>query len=137
MAYPRSPKDKEGGLMYFPRMLDKIRLFEKGELPEDYHGARGRGFDGMCLNFLRVAYDDVVAQVKSGKSDAEVLAWCYQHGREANEQDIAMFNGYLSKRGLHDEASERIASVKEKNGIAHRDDIATFVDFIEFDEKRM
>ena len=31
-TYPKSPKAKAGGMMYFPRMLDKIRLFAKGEL---------------------------------------------------------------------------------------------------------
>ncbi len=32
----RSPSEKVGGLFYFGRMLDKIRLNAKGELPPDY-----------------------------------------------------------------------------------------------------
>jgi len=32
----RSPYDKVGGLLYFGRMLDKIRSHAKGELPLEY-----------------------------------------------------------------------------------------------------
>ena len=35
-TYPKSPKDMTKGMMYFPRMLDKIRLHARGELHEDY-----------------------------------------------------------------------------------------------------
>jgi gluconokinase len=41
----RSPSEKVGGLFYFGRMLDKIRLRAKGELPSDYHANLGIGFD--------------------------------------------------------------------------------------------
>jgi hypothetical protein len=34
--YPKSPKEMVGGMMYFPRMLDKIRLHAEGELGTDY-----------------------------------------------------------------------------------------------------
>ena len=34
-TYPKSPKEMTKGMMYFPRMLDKIRLHAKGELGED------------------------------------------------------------------------------------------------------
>jgi hypothetical protein len=36
--YPKSPNEKtQNGMVYFPRMLDKIRLHASGELHEDYH----------------------------------------------------------------------------------------------------
>src|SRR6186713_264533 len=31
-AYPKSPKEMTAGMLYFPRMLDKIRLHARGEL---------------------------------------------------------------------------------------------------------
>jgi len=36
-TYPKSPKETAGGMMYFPRMLDKVRLQAAGELAEEYH----------------------------------------------------------------------------------------------------
>ena len=45
-------------MMYFPRMLDKIRLHGRGELHEDYHENLGapKTLDGACCNFLRINY---------------------------------------------------------------------------------
>jgi gluconokinase len=136
MAYPRTPYDQEGGLYYFPRMVDKIRLNLNGELPEDYHRPLGKGFDGTMCEFLRVNYDDVVQQVKDDKTDAEVLTWCLENGRGLSELDIKMANAFFSKRGLKDDIAERLAERKKENGIADRDDIATMFDFMEYDEDR-
>ena len=48
------------GMMYFPRMLDKIRLHLRGELHEDYQENFGalKAADGVCCNFLRVHHRD-------------------------------------------------------------------------------
>ncbi len=56
----RSPSEKVGGLFYFGRMLDKIRLHSKDELPSDYHANLGKGFDEKCVRLLRVNYDQLV-----------------------------------------------------------------------------
>jgi len=69
----RSPSAKVGGLVYFGRMLDKIRAHEKNELPPDYQANLGRGFDEFCAEFLHVHYHDVVRRVKDGGSDEEIL----------------------------------------------------------------
>ncbi|MGA1198685.1 MAG: DUF5069 domain-containing protein [Candidatus Latescibacterota bacterium] len=137
MAYPRSPYDQEGGIYYFPRMIDKIRLHLKGDLPEDYHEQFGNGFDGRCCSFLQVNHTDVIEQVKAGKSDAEVLAWCFENGHHANEGDILMFNDFMSKRGWRDSASDYIAEIKAKHNISDRDNVQTFFDLIELDEDRL
>ena len=49
----RSPSEKVGGLFYFGRMLDKIRLHSKAELPSDYHANLGKGFDENSATELR------------------------------------------------------------------------------------
>jgi gluconokinase len=43
---PRSPYDALRGLVYFPRMLDKIRIHAAVGLPEAYIAPLGEGFDG-------------------------------------------------------------------------------------------
>ena len=62
----RSPFAKVNGFVYFGRMLDKIRAHAKGDLPEDYQANLGKGFDGSCVHFLRVDYNDLVDQAKQG-----------------------------------------------------------------------
>jgi len=69
--------EKTLGLFYFARMCSKIRLHAQGKLPEDYHDMLGNGFDGRTCRYLRVRYEDVKAQALAGKSDPEVLDWCF------------------------------------------------------------
>jgi hypothetical protein len=40
---PRSPFDQVGGLVYFARMLDKIRLSARGQLRQDFQKNLGMG----------------------------------------------------------------------------------------------
>jgi hypothetical protein len=45
------------GMIYFARMLDKIRKHARGVLRPDFHENLGKGFDARCAKFLRVEYD--------------------------------------------------------------------------------
>ncbi len=121
-----------GGLVYFGRMLDKIRLHAKGALPSDYN--RGTGFDARICRLLRVEYDAVVKRTLAGGSDEDVLAWCYQAGRKLEEDDIEHFNAFLSKRGLADDKTASLAKMKAERGWSNRDDIVTYFDFHRADE---
>jgi gluconokinase len=132
----RSPHEKVEGLVYFGRMLDKIRLHGQGRLPADYHANLGSGFDGRCCSFLGVKYEDVVARVKVGGEDPDVLEWCYANGRKPSPEEIDVWNHYLRKRGWRDEASKRLAQRKKESGFADREDIKTFFDYIDADEDR-
>jgi gluconokinase len=136
--YPKSPTEMTGGMMYFPRMLDKIRLHARGELPEDYHGnlGRPRTADGACANFLRVNYNVLCQRVLKGGTDEEILEWCYQNGRRLNAGDMAVWNGFISKLGWNDFATPLLDAEKEKCGITHRADITTIPELIDLDEKR-
>ena len=73
----RSPNEQVGGLFYFGRMLDKIRLHARGELPVDYHENLGKGFDEKGVTFLQINYDQLVERVKRGGSDNEILECCF------------------------------------------------------------
>jgi Domain of unknown function (DUF5069) len=137
-TYPKSPKEKAGGMSYFPRMLDKIRLRAKGELGEEYHANMGipRSADGMCLNFLRVNHDALRERVLQGGSDEEILEWCYEKGRRLNEGDLMVWNEFMTKFGWNDFRTPVLNEMKQKLGIADRDDIKTIGDVIDFEEKR-
>ena len=133
---PRSPHDREGGLVYFPRMVEKLRMRHRGELPEDYHANLGKGFDKSCCDLLHVSYDDLVAQVESGAGDADLLAWCFSHGHRPTEHEIHVWNEYMRKRGWNDEFSDRLKSRLEALGMAGRSDVQTMFDLLEVDEGR-
>ena len=137
-AYPKSPKEMTSGMMYFPRMLDKIRLHARGELGADYHKNLGaiRAADGVCCNFLRVHYRDLRERVLQGGTDEEILDWCFEKGRRLNEGDLAVWNGFASKLGWRDFATPTLEDAKRRHGIADRADIVAIPDLIDFDEGR-
>jgi hypothetical protein len=137
--FPRSAYDKVGGIVFFARTLDKIRLHAAGTLPKDYHKNLGSGFDGRCCRFLGVDYPSLVQRVLHGGSDEEVLDWCLARGRRHSEEEIHIWNAYMAKRGWRDEEGEsvrRLESYKAEGGLAGRDDILTYFDFYDVDEGR-
>jgi hypothetical protein len=133
----RSPAEKIGGLFYFGRMLDKIRLHARGELPPDYHANLGRGFDEKCVKFLRVDYNQLVDRVRQGGTDEEILEWCFTTGRYPSEDDIYVWNEFMRKRGWNDEVSEMVERRKAEAGMSDRSDIQTSFQFIDADEGRL
>jgi Domain of unknown function (DUF5069) len=135
---PKSPKEMTKGMMYFPRMLDKIRLHARGELSADYHANLGatKAVDGACCNFLRVNYADLRERVLQGGTDEEILEWCFERGRRLNNGDLMIWNSFNSKLGWNDFATPRLEREKQKHGIIDRADIVTISDLIDFDEGR-
>ena len=132
----RSPFETVGGLVYFGRMLDKIRLRAQDKLPADYHQNLGIGFDARCCNFLHVKHEDVVARVKLGGTDEDVLQWCFENGRKPSDEEIEIWNGFMCKRGWRDESSGRLAQRLKDSGLTQRTDIQTMFDYIDADEGR-
>jgi gluconokinase len=132
----RSPHDKVSGLVYFGRMLDKIRLHQRGALPADLQANLGEGFDKTCAQFLRVPYADIVEHVKGGASDEETLAWCRSHGHDFTDDDAFAWSEFLRKRGWNDVLSERLKQRKAESGLSGRDEIQTLFDYIDADEGR-
>jgi hypothetical protein len=134
----KSAYTKHEGIVYFPRMLQKIRLKEAGELPEEYHPYLGAGFDGRCCSFLNIEYEKVVAQVNSGKTDEEVFEWCTVEGRKPGEEEILIWNEFMIKRGWRDTNLDpnQFEAYKDRYGHGDRPDILTYFDFFEVDEGR-
>jgi len=135
---PRSDYIETKGLVYFARMLDKIRLKAAGKLPPDYFtGVEDpTHFDARCTRFLGVNYDELVERTRQGGSDEEILEWCFARGRRPSEEEISIWNSFLRKRGWRDEASEELAESKSEAGFGDRDDIQTWMDLHDAEEGR-
>ncbi len=135
-TYPKTPREMTSGMMYFPRMLDKIRLHARGELTEDYHASLGEGFDKRCVGFLRVNYPELRERLLAGGTDEEILEWCFEKGRQLNDDDRLIWSHFISKFGWNDFATARLEELKQKHGVSDRKDIMTIADAIDLDEKR-
>jgi gluconokinase len=134
--YPRSAYDKVGGIVYFARMLDKIRLKTTGKHLTYYHKNLGIGFDGRCCRFLGVTYATIQQCVQQKGTDEEVLQWCFDHGRKPNDEEILIWNAFMTKRGWRDDNTEELNLYKAGSGFSDRNEIQTLFDYYEFDEGR-
>ena len=136
---PRSAYQQTRGLVYFARMLDKIRLKHANMLHPDYFENLGQGLDGRCCRFLGVEYCALRERTLTGETDEEILDWCLQHGTRPNEEQIFIFSSFLRKRGWCDDenTTKALEAFKTGSGLAHRSDIVTFFDFYELDEGRL
>ena len=137
----RSPYSKVGRIVYFGRMLDKIRLHAAGRLPADYVDNLGDAkpgmFDTLCCRFLRASYADIRRRTLEGGTDEAILEWTEALGGRRDDDECAIWNSFMIKRGWHDDPARvaRLRSRVEEAGLQHRP-IQTFFDFIDFDEGR-
>ncbi len=133
----RSPYVKVGRLVYFGRMLDKIRLHATGRLPPgDYAPNLGKGFDGRCCNFLRVNYDELKTRVLAGDlDDTQLLAWCHERGGARTDEECEVWNGFMTKRGWRDGAAETLAK-RIKESALEGQPVLTMFDYLDYDEGR-
>jgi hypothetical protein len=132
----RSPREKVGGLYHFGKMLDKIRLHLRGELPDEYKpnfGVAG-GLDGLLARFFNLTHEQIRARVRKGGTDAEILDWCFSKGLRPNETQIAIWNAFAEKIGWRDRAAATVEKVRDQSG---RNDIATIFDCIDAGEGRL
>lgn len=130
----RSPSEKVGGIVYFGRMLDKIKAHARGELPAEYQPNLGIGFDARCTAFLGVGYKDLVETVDRGRSDEEILEWCFSNGRRPNKDEIHIWNEFMRKCGWNDDITETLDRRKRESGMTEWTEIRTMFDYIDADE---
>lgn len=131
----RSIYAQVGGLVYFGRMLDKIRLHAAGQLPADYVENLGKGFDGRCCHFLGVDYTALRDRTLAGGTDDELMVWCGEIGETRSDADREVWNGFMMKRGWRDSARSLLERRIKESGFEGKP-IETMFDYIEFDEGR-
>ena len=140
MSFPiRSPRHQVHDIVIFARITDKIRLHAEGKLPEGYHIGfmpDNRTFDDRLCRFLGVSFEDLSARVLQGGSDEEILEWCFEKGRKPDEEQIEVWNGFMSKRGWRDSGSTGLEKQKAEAGFTARAEIMTYFDLMDAEEGR-
>ena len=126
------------GWHHLPRYLDKVRLHLAGKLHSDYTENLGKGFDGLWLRFAGVTHEQIISLVKASLIDGQICDWVRQNVKKsAAEKETHWQDTYQRPKPGDAEAAARLRMRKEQAGLAHRDDIKTFVDYIDADEKRI
>ena len=138
IIYPRSPREVMCGWMHLPRFIDKVRLHLAGKLHPDYQPNFCKGFDGGWLETAGVDAKQFIEVVRTSITDGEVCDWVRKNAAQPESVKAAHRERMLSYPKQGDaEMLARLKMRKEQAGLAHRDDIQSFVDFIDADEKRL
>jgi len=137
IVYPRSPREVMDGWVYLPRFIDKIRLHLAGKLHPDYQENFTKGFDGAWLKAAGVSADQFIEVVRNSITDGQVCDWVRKNVKKSDAEKAAFRNHILNRGTDDEEIKARLKMRKEQAGLAHRDDIKVFVDFIDADEKRL
>ena len=136
----RSPSEQVKGLVYFGRMLDKIRLAAAGKLPEAWQTPRGTNskttFDARCCRFLQIDYAALEKETLKGGSDEALLDWAFKHGRQPTEDEIEIWNAFMTKRGWRDAGTQRLNERLAEIGLPSGA-VQTMFEFIDLDEGRL
>ena len=138
IIYPRSPRETMCGWVHLPRFVDKIRLHLAGRLHGDYQANFGKGFDGLWLERAGVKLETITEVVRNSITDGEVADWVRRNVK-ATEADRRALAERILNAPLPDDAAgqARLRLRKEQAGIPDREDIKTFVDVVDADEKRI
>jgi hypothetical protein len=138
IIYPRSSRETMDGWMHLPRYVDKIRLYLAGKLHPDYHANLGKGFDAMWLKAAGVTHEQMIEVVKKAFIDGQVFDWVHAKVKKSAAEKRAHGEMMLNRPATDDAAAqERFRKRKHEFNLGHRDDVRTFVDLNDADEKRL
>ena len=126
------------GWAYLPRFVDKVRLHLAGKLAPEYQPNFCKAFDGAWLTAAGVDAEALIEVVRNSITDGEVADWISRNVARSEAEKTAHRDALLN-HGKQDDPQlrARLQMRKEESGLGHRDDIQTFVDYIDADEKRL
>jgi gluconokinase len=138
--FPVSDHLKTRGVVYFARMIDKIRLNTAGKLPADYVTHLGfvdnTSFDSRFCRFWELDYENVKARALKGGTAEDVFDDLFAGRQPLNVEQVFVWNLFLLKRGWRDSGTPGVVAEKAAAGVSHRSDIHTYVDMHDFEEGR-
>jgi hypothetical protein len=131
---PRSPRVTLGGYVLLPRVLDKCRALIAGKNGEYRFGSQR--MDRHFLKFTGIDEEALKAEVATGKSDSEMLAWIQTNAKTPREPwEIAQWSDYHLHR-TPDSDAETLHDFAEMVGkfSTTREDIKTWFDLLDLDD---
>jgi hypothetical protein len=130
---PRSPRSRLGGYALLPRMLDKGRATLVGKNGEYHYNCP---LDQHIVNFTGIDPKKLLAQLKTGKGDGEILQWIAANSKtKRTSWEIQQWSDYHDRRGPDSDAETLqffagyVARLTQT-----REDIRTWADVLELDD---
>ena len=130
---PRSPRSRLGGYVILPRMLDKGRATIVGKNGEYHYNCP---LDQRFVNFVGIDADKLLAELKKGKGDGEILEWIQANAKHKRQPwEIEQWSDFMDRRGPDSDAetmqffADYIAKFSKT-----REDIRSWADLLDVDD---
>src|SRR5205809_6286144 len=99
---PRSPRVRLGGYAILPRMLDKGRATLAGKNGEYRYNCP---LDQRFLSFTGIDAKRLLAELKKGKGDGEILEWIEANAKHKRAPwEIQQWSDWMDRRGPDSDA---------------------------------
>jgi hypothetical protein len=130
---PRSPRTRLGGYVILPRMLDKGRATLAGTNGEYHYNCP---LDQRFLSFVGIDPEKLLAELKKGKGDGEILEWIQANAKHKRSPwEIQQWSDYMDRRGPDsDEETLKFFADYVAKLTKTREDIKTWADVLELDD---
>lgn len=137
----RSPRERLGGYVLLPRLIDKVRLQVQGQLPAEYVknllGPSPTTLDGQFLAFAGLDGEELREAILSADSNEAILAWIERH---AKPHSLAEKQEWAEKIGTYRADATRVAYRQQMYpDLAAKVDVGALgvFDLIDMDEGRI
>ncbi len=131
---PRSPRERLGGYVLLPRILDKGRASVAGKIGEYRYGAKS--MDRHFFKFAGLEPEALTKEITKGGGDGELLAWIQANAKHQRQPwEIAAWSEYHLRRtpdSDHETLTDFADAVKKFNPL--REDINTWFDLLDLDD---
>ncbi len=127
---PRSVRVRLGGFAHLPRLLDKARAAISGKNAGYHYNCP---LDRQFFNFTGIDHEKLLAEVKQGRSDTEMIAWVRANtSRLPNE--IYAWTLWLEQHGPGGAGGHEWMAETIKANAGDRDDVRSFADLLDLDD---
>ena len=130
---PRSPRNRLGGYVILPRMLDKGRAEIAGQNGEYNYNCP---LDQRFVEFVGIDPAALREELAAGKGDGEILAWINQAAKvKRTPWEIEQWSDHMQRRGPESDAEtlqffgEAVGKISKT-----REDIKTWADLLDLDD---
>jgi hypothetical protein len=127
---PRSPRVQLGGYVHLPRLIDKARASISGKAGEYHYNCP---LDQHFFAFTGIGHEAMLAEIKKGGSDSELLAFVRAQTKRL-PSEIAAWSLWMRTHapGAHEGHAWFSDVIKGAGG--ERNDIFGFFDLLDLDD---
>ncbi len=127
---PRSVRVRIGGYAHLARLLDKARATLAGKAAEYHYNCP---LDQQFFAFTGINHEAMLAEIKSGKSDIQILEWVNAQAKKL-PYDIVTWSAWVEQRGPGGAPGHEWIAETLKGHHSTRDDIRSFADLLDLDD---